>query len=113
MGFGYFTNDNRPITECKRHVVCKYDVINEGVARPECAEEYTIDIALIEVNDRKFPCQVYVTDAEYVYRKCDNVSVYPNSEEVPFFANSLIDGEYVGVSKKRKQYNSICQIHTE
>ena len=113
MSFGYFTNENRPIAECHRHLICRYDVIGEGIAIGECPEEYTVDISLIEVSERKFPCEVYVTDAEYVYREYNGEKGYPKSTDLPYFACALDEGEYVGISKKKKQFNSISSIHIE
>lgn len=107
--YGYFMPDDKSYTEsCDRHVVVDYNTIKKGVVvkHDENSEDIT-KISLIKNEDRSFPKEVYITDAEYVYRdiKRNNKLVYdPNK---PYFYSELENGEYVGISNKKKQFNSL------
>lgn len=109
---GYFTANNKPYKLCSRHVLCKYDVLTESVATEFCPEDSIVEIALLKIPDRRFPKQIIVTDAEYVYFdvECDN---YAGDFDVPYFQKYIPEGEYVGRAGKKKQYNSGCYIHSE
>lgn len=109
--YGYFTDDNSPKSECNRHVLCRYDCETKAVACPDCPEENIIFVSLLTINDRAFPKQITVTDAEYVYRDIDGYSKRPVDFALPYFEYSLPDGVYVGRSKGKKQFNSNCYLH--
>lgn len=109
--YGYFTPDNQPGQTCKRHILCLYDPDSKGVATPECPREGLIEVALIYVGDRHFPKQIYVTDAEFVYRDIGSYIGRPIDQSLPYFAYALPEGEYAGVSKREKQFNSSCVRH--
>ncbi len=111
MEYGFFTEDSKPNAICKRHILCKYDISSEGVAGENCPECDLCDIALIKVETRNFPCEVIITDAEYVWRNTKDVNAYPNDYTVPYFYNTIPPDEYVGKSKNKKQFNSGCYIH--
>ena len=111
MEFGYFTADNVPKGTCERHVILKYDKLSQGIATDFCPEEELINIALIKIDNRSFPYEIEITDAEYVMRETDTDSAYPRSYNAPYFYNSLPEGEYAGKSKGKKQFNSPCYIH--
>ncbi len=107
--YGYFTEDNKPVGECKTHVLCKYDSVTGAVAHEGCPASDVIEVALLDVK-RRFPVEVTVTDAEFVYRQMDGVEP-GDSYNVPYFIYTLEDGEFVGISKGKKQFNSGCYIH--
>ena len=111
--FGYFTPDNQPNGPCGRHVLCLYDAQSKAVACEKCPKENLVGVSLISVSDRAFPKQIYVTDAEYVYRDIDAYVERPIDYTVPYFEYALDDGVFVGISKRKKQFNSNCYIHSD
>lgn len=113
MEWGYFTSDNAPNGTCERHVIIRYDSLSEGIATDLCPAEDVINIALLKIEDRSFPYEIEITDAEYVARDVEDGINYPKSYSVPYFYEALSEGEYAGKSKGRKQFNSPCYIHRE
>ncbi len=111
LELGYFSNKSIPQGSCETHVMYKYDSLTSGVAHSGCDELYLEDIALIKVESRSFPCEVIVTDAEFVCRDIEDGIRMPDMYDVPFFQYSLPPDVYVGRSKGRKQYNSFCYLH--
>lgn len=109
--YGYFTQDNLPSGECNRHVLCKYDSVSKGVSLGHCPEANLVDVALIKVTDRAFPKEIYVTDAEFVYRDIDGRVPRPIDADLPYFEYTLPDGTFVGKSKSKRQFNTSCDIH--
>lgn len=109
MEYGFFTADNKPTDECKTHVLCGYDVSTMSVAHAGCPEENVIQIALLNIK-RSFPAEITVTDAEFVYRDIGNAEI-SDRYDVPYFINTLEEGEFVGRSKGKKQFNSGCSHH--
>jgi hypothetical protein len=65
------------------------------------------------VENRAFPKQLYVTDAQYVYREIGKEDALPDTDKEPFFANALPQGQFVGISKTEngRQFNAICLSH--
>ena len=113
MEYGYFEASNMPMGACDRHIVCLYDEIAEGVASKGCPHEYLKPISLLKINDRHFPKEVIVTDADYVYIELDEATLPGDSFDVPFYVNMLKSGDYVGRGKKKKQFNCSCYIHND
>lgn len=111
--FGYFTADNMPSKECNRHVMCLYDSETKAIALDGCPRENLISISLISVSDRAFPKEIYISDAEYVYRDFNRYDQVPIDYSLPYFYNSIPQGIYVGRSKGKKQFNSGCYIHSD
>ncbi len=110
---GYFSEDNLPTERCDRHILCKYDSITKAIACKNCPEENIINVALLKINDRNFPKEIYVTDAEFVYRDIDGYTPRPIDFALPYFEYSLPEGVYVGKGKSKKQFNSNCYLHDE
>lgn len=111
--YGYFTEDNQPRGKCNRHILCNYDSVTKAIACNDCPEENIVKVALIFVPDRAFPKEIYVTDAEFVYRDVDAYTPRPADPSLPYFEYSLPDGVFVGKSKSKKQFNSNCHFHSE
>lgn len=111
--YGYFEITNQPLGACDRHVACYYDTETEAIATNRCPRENLKKIALIRVEDRAFPKEITVSDAEYVYRRVDRGMELPEDYTVPYFKNSLADGVYVGIGRRKKQYNSVCYLHDD
>ncbi len=107
LEFGYFTPDNAPSSICDRHILCEYDSISKGVADASCPEENRVTVSLLDIKERSFPCEINISDAEYVYREINDAVPRPTVEILPYFYYSLPEGEYVGVSGRKRQFN--CQ----
>lgn len=111
--YGYFASGIRTHLLCERHVECMYDSVCGAVAVRGCPHEYLEKISLLDISDRSFPCEVIITDAEYVWRKVSDSTPLADSYDVPYFIYELESGEYVGRSKGKKQYNSSCYLHSD
>lgn len=108
---GYFVRGNEPSGYCNVHVPVAYDAEEGGVCLYHtCPEENVRYVGLIFVR-RSFPTQIYVTDAQYVWRELGENTAPELSPTLPFFAKLLNTGEYCGISKSEKQYNRICGKH--
>ena len=111
MEYGYFSPSNRPRELCNTHVLVDYDIETEAIAHCGCPSENVIKIALIYVPSRKFPIEITVLDAEYVYRRIEDNTPLGDSFDIPYFYYDLEEGEYVGVGSKKKQFNHSCYLH--
>ncbi|MCD7776012.1 MAG: hypothetical protein LUH54_01360, partial [Firmicutes bacterium] len=108
---GYFTLETVPTEDCGTHVLVLYDKSTGGVASQYCSESNLVEYALIQVEDRSFPIQVTITDAQYVYRELpSNVKPSADSSKA-FFENMLADGEYCGTSGVSSAFNRFCSKH--
>ena len=105
---GYFIKGTEPTQACNCHVSVRYDTVNGGVAISECPSENTEIVGLITVQ-RSFPIQVYVSDAQYVWRNIGKDIMPESSPELPFFNNLLGENEYCGISYGSSQYNRLCR----
>ncbi len=111
MDFGYFARNNKPDDFCDRHILCLYDSVTNALACPDCPEENMEIIALLDIPGRSFPIEIYVTDAQYVWREISEDTKLGDSFDMPYFIYSLDENEYVGKSKGKKQFNSYCYLH--
>ena len=105
---GYFIKGGEPTSLCTCHVSVPYDTVCGGVASEDCPNEHIKNVGLINVV-RVFPTQIYVTDAQYVWRDIGRDILPVTSPELPFFANILGEGEYSGISRVSEQYNRYCR----
>ena len=96
---------------CKRHVLCPYDTLEKGVALGACPREDVTLVALLDIPDRSFPVEVYVTDAEFVYRGIKNAAERDVASNLPYFYSELPEGEYAGISNRKRQFNAPCPRH--
>lgn len=107
---GYFVEGSAPKEKCDCHVLVKYDTAEGGVASYDCERENIEYVGLIAV-ERSFPIQVYVTDAQYTYRKIKKSVMPETNPNLPFFNNALKKNEFSGISKGGTQYNRYCRAH--
>ncbi len=107
---GYFVKGSEPTEKCDTHVLVKYDVEQGGIASFDCEFTDTEYVGLIKV-ERSFPMQLYVTDAQYVWRDIGNETMPETSPSLPFFNNILGENQYCGISKVTTQYNRYCRAH--
>ena len=108
VDYGYFTEACAPHLKCSRHVLCQYDSVGKGIADATCDPENLVTVSLLDIPERSFPKEIYVTDAEYVWRNISGYAVRPEDQSLPYFYLNLPEGEYVGISKSKKQFNSSC-----
>lgn len=113
MAYGYFTPDNQPSVNCERHVLVPYDSLTSAVAHDGCPSEDVTYVALLDIRDRSFPCEVYVSDAQYVYRPMPEGVRLGESYDCPYFVHALEEGRFCGISIGKKQFNAACYWHDE
>ena len=107
---GYFVKGTEPSEYCDRHVMVSYDAIDGGVAVGDCPSENVKRVGLIVV-ERSFPRQIYVTDAQYVWRDIgEDIAPYV-ADNLPFFNGLLPENTFCGISKGDVQYNRACKAH--
>ena len=106
---GYVKKGEEPNEYCDVHRLVIYDNVFGGVACPDCPEFDTVKVGLLCI-ERSFPKQIYVSDAQYVWRDIGN-SLPTTSPTLPFFAGTLKQGEYAGLSYDTAQYNRYCTEH--
>ncbi len=105
---GYFTASNSPKSYCDTHVIVNYDTTTNAYAHEYSLPENLKQVALIRESTRSFPVQIYVEDAQYVYRELP-FDVRPCGWwGEPFFANAIPAGTFVGITdlKGGRQFNS-------
>ena len=108
---GWFVSGTQPMSLCNRHVLVDYDVRGGGVATPYCPRDNVTRVGLLRV-ERDFPEQIFVSDAQYAAG--GRISMSPEFSGVgrAYFASSLKEGRYCGISEVGKQYNCGCPLHS-
>ncbi len=107
---GYFVVGTEPKKYCNCHVSVSYDVVSGGVCVADCPAENIKKVGLITVN-RSFPMQIYVTDAQYVWRNIGSSVLPETSPNLSFFNNLLSKNVYCGISRASQQFNRCCREH--
>lgn len=107
---GYFVKGSEPSETCDCHLLVPYDTAEGGIASDGC---YSADIEYVGMitAERSFPLQIYVSDAQYVYRELPSGVMPETSPSLPFFYNALPEGEYCGISYGKQQFNRYCRAH--
>lgn len=109
---GYFTQESAPTTACDTHVLVPYDTVTGAVACEDCPAENVKQVGFIKVNNRDFPVQVTVTDAQYVYREWTPEDGITDSRILPFWSALLGEDRYAGISgTTTRAVNSFCMEH--
>ena len=109
---GYFTMESAPTSACDVHVMVDYDKVTGAVACEDCPPENIIQVALVQVEDRDFPAQVAVSDAQYVYRAWEPEDGVTDSTSLPYFAALLGEERFCGTSgTTTRAVNSFCIEH--
>ena len=108
---GYFSPSNIPEGYCDRHIPVAYDTIDGGVVlEGMCPSENISYIGMLSVV-RGFPIQIYVTDAQYVWRGIEGDVLPETSPKLPFFNSILGEKEYCGITNTEYQFNRLCRAH--
>ncbi len=111
LEYGYFIPETAPSRVCKRHISCYYDSVEKGIALSDCPTDSLVQISLLDIPDRRFPCEVNITDAEFVYRNIGDFYRLPKDDTLPYFYYALPPEEYAGISGEKRQFNCACPIH--
>lgn len=109
---GYFERGYEPKESCACHTRVAYDEVGGGIARPDCPEENIRYVGLLQVENRNFPTQIYVSDAQYVCRPSGDTADDGESDPTePYFVHLLAKGQFVGISYTENgwQYNAYCR----
>lgn len=110
---GYFTRETAPTDYCDTHVIVMRDSSTNLIASDECDPSDLVKTALIRVEDRDFPKEIYVEDAQYVYRDLP-ADVMPSKwSGLPFFYNMLGEGHFCGGSYVDTPSNAHCYLHED
>ncbi len=110
---GYFTRETVPKEECTTHVIVKRDTSTNLIACPQCNPADCVEEALIRVEDRIFPTEVYIVDAQYTYREMPSTVKPSGWWGVPFYIHMLGEGEYGGSSGVTTPHNAYCYFHCD
>ncbi len=109
--YGYFTDSNKPTQYCNMHIPVAYDTNIGGVCLDGMCENENISyIGMLSV-ERSFPMQIYVTDAQYVWRDIGTQILPETSPKLSFFNNLLAEGVYCGITDTEYQFNRLCRQH--
>lgn len=106
---GWFAYGTEPSEYCDRHVIVKYCNDYNRVASPKCKN--TREVGLVRIEDRSFPFEITVTDAQYAYRDLPEGVTPGGWYGFPFFKNLLKEGEYCGLTYAPQQANAYCYDH--
>lgn len=107
---GYFVKGTEPTEKCDCHVLAEYDYDAGGVSVGHCPSSRTTAVGMIQAN-RSFPIQVYVSDAQYVWKKISGSAAFSADPNIPFFSSVIPGGEYCGISEGETQFNRACPQH--
>lgn len=110
---GYFAPWSTPSENCTRHLLCDYDTVSKGIAHLSCPREYIARVAMIYVPERAFTKQVEIADAEFVCRKINSEIPWLSDPNLPYFQEAIPEDTFVGISGKRKQFNSGGRNYSE
>ncbi|MBQ7375626.1 MAG: transglycosylase domain-containing protein [Clostridia bacterium] len=107
---GYFVLGTEPSEKCDCHVLVPYDRAEGGVASEWCYAADVEYIGMINV-ERSFPIEIYISDAQYVWRELPDDVLPETSPSLPYFNNLLGEDEYCGISYGTTQFNRYCRAH--
>ena len=107
---GYFVIGTEPTEKCDCHVLVPYDKADGGVASEGCYSADVEYIGMIKV-ERSFPIQIYISDAQYVWRPLPDGVIPETSQSLPFFNNIFGEDEFCGISYGNTQFNRYCRAH--
>ena len=104
---GYFKKGTEPQNHCDTHVYVNYDSIDGGVIWDEISPGNYKRVALVKNYERRFPCQVIITDAQYTYRNLPITEKPSLNENEAFFQSLEKDNLYFGISNVKSAFNRI------
>jgi hypothetical protein len=104
----YFESGAEPNEYCDCHITINYNMKDGGIACENCCVDDIEKTGMIKV-DRDFPTQVYIEDAQYVWRKMTGTATMSHDKNLPFFSDVIKKGRYCGISRGTAQFNSGCR----
>ncbi len=108
---GYFKKGTEPKQLCGTHILLDYDKETGTIAGEHCPEESRIRVAWIREYARAFPCQIQVSDAQFVYRHLP-FGIPPTTDPTKaFFQDYYEDEHYIGISGVERAHNRFCAEH--
>ena len=114
LEYGYFKKGTEPTSRCDTHILVDYDSVTGSVAAPHCPSENLVRVALVKHYGRAFPCEVTVTDAQYIYRHLPYGASPSMNENEPFFLEFYESGgNFIGISGGKHSHNAYCAEHDE
>ena len=114
LEYGYFKRGTEPTARCDTHILVDYDSRTRSVAAPHCPSENIIRVALVKHYGRAFPCEVTVTDAQYIYRHLPYGATPSMNENEPFFREFYeADGAFIGIGGGKHSDNCYCAEHDQ
>ena len=112
LEYGYFKKGTEPTSRCDTHILVDYDSQTHAVAAEHCPSENMIRVALLKHYDRSFPCEITVTDAQYIYRHLPYGALPSVRENEAFFQDFYeSDGSFIGVAGAKQAKNRYCAEH--
>ena len=108
---GYFSIGEEPTDYCSIHVPVAYDREEGGIVVSDSCPHLNVEYIGLICVERCFPTQIYVSDAQFVWRNLPNDVRVELSPSLPFFAKMLLPNEYCGISKSQTQFNRACRRH--
>ncbi len=110
---GYFKKGTAPKHACDAHILVDYDKETKAIAAEHCSNENRIRVALVKEYSRSFPCQITVTDAQFMYRHLPFGATPTTDPAKAFFQEYYESGHYIGISGAEKAHNRLCAEHEE
>jgi len=104
---GYFKKGTEPKNHCDTHIYVNYDTVDGGVIWDEVLCENCKKVALVKNYERRFPCQVIITDAQYTYRNLPVTEKPSLNENEAFFQSLEKQNHYFGISNVKSAFNRI------
>lgn len=108
---GYFKKGSEPTEYCDCHVSVWYDKSTGGVSLYDMCSFGQIELVGMIQAERIFPIQIYVADAQYVWKDIGTDIMPETAPNLPFFNNALMKNQYCGISNSEQQFNRLCLAH--
>ena len=114
LEYGYFKKGTEPNARCETHILVDYDGETHAVAAEHCPSENMIRVSLLKYYGRSFPCEVNVTDAQYMYRHLPYGAEPSLNENEAFFQNFYeSNGNFIGAYGGKRASNRYCAEHDQ
>ncbi|MBQ9748849.1 MAG: transglycosylase domain-containing protein [Clostridia bacterium] len=108
---GYFKKGTEPRHACEDHILLDYDKATGALAGEDCPASDRIRVAFVKNYTRAFPCRVYVTDAQYMYRHLPFGVTPSDDPSEAFFQRYYEQNAYIGLSGVAAAHNRSCEGH--
>ncbi len=109
---GYFVKGTEPHGYCTSHEGVMYNTETGGVVCEDCTCESVERVGLLRVK-RRFPKEIYVTDAQYTCRDMPPGAPICSEANRPYFYQLQGPYSYSGLSPGEVQYNRACTHQKE